>query len=152
MANVRGKAQCVAWFIETKSDIQVQRNFRTFNKDPPSRSSIRWWHKNVMETVCTSLIILVGLGRVKKTLSESRRRFNVHQQINQEGITDFVSVNQATHCAFSRTSAIFYCSNDSLANLMRSSATCQKKTFSVTVSWASRTSSVTYIQHVLEHV
>jgi hypothetical protein len=50
MANVREKAQCVAWFIETKSDIQVQRNFRTFNKDPPSRPSVRRWHKNFMET------------------------------------------------------------------------------------------------------
>jgi hypothetical protein len=51
MANVREKAQCVACFIETKSDVQVQRNFRTtFNKDLPSRPSIRRWHKNFMET------------------------------------------------------------------------------------------------------
>jgi molybdopterin synthase catalytic subunit len=36
---------------KTKSDIEVQRNFRTtFNKDPPSRPSIRKWLKNFMET------------------------------------------------------------------------------------------------------
>jgi hypothetical protein len=38
-------------------------------------------------------------------------------------------MNQATHCAFSRTFAIFYCSNDCLANFVRSAATCQKHFF-----------------------
>ena len=45
------KAQCVSWFIETKSDVQTQRRYRTKNgEDPPSRSSIRRWHKKFMET------------------------------------------------------------------------------------------------------
>jgi hypothetical protein len=64
MGNMRGKAQCVAWFIETKCDIQVQKNFRTtFNKDPPSRPSIRRWHKNFMETGSVSVAYYSGRPR-----------------------------------------------------------------------------------------
>ena len=34
------KAQCVSWFIETKSDVQTQRNYRSkYGRDPPSRLS-----------------------------------------------------------------------------------------------------------------
>ena len=45
------KAQCVSWFIQTKSDVQTQRNYRSkYGKDPPSRPSIRLWHKKFMET------------------------------------------------------------------------------------------------------
>ena len=51
MATPEEKAQCVSWFIETKSDVQTQRNYRTkYGKDPPSRPSIREWHKKFMET------------------------------------------------------------------------------------------------------
>ena len=51
MATPQEKAQCVSWFIETKSDLQTQQNFKTkYGKDPPSRSSIRAWHKKFMET------------------------------------------------------------------------------------------------------
>lgn len=51
MATPQEKAQCVSWFIETKSDLQTQRNFRTkYGRDPPSRPSIRAWHKKFMET------------------------------------------------------------------------------------------------------
>jgi uracil-DNA glycosylase len=79
--------KCVAWFIEKKSDIQVQRNFRTkFNKYPPSRPCICSWHKKFMETVVrTSIIILVGLGRAKKTLSESGRHLSVDLRSQSEG-------------------------------------------------------------------
>ena len=29
---------CVSWFIETKSDVQTQQNYRTkYGRDPPSR-------------------------------------------------------------------------------------------------------------------
>ena len=35
------KAQCVSWFIETKSDIHTQRNFRRkYEKKPPARATI----------------------------------------------------------------------------------------------------------------
>ena len=36
MATPREKAQCVSWFIETESNLQTQRNFRTkYERDPP---------------------------------------------------------------------------------------------------------------------
>ena len=51
MTTAREKAQCVSWFIETKSDVQTQRNYRSkYERDPPSRPSIRLWHKKFMET------------------------------------------------------------------------------------------------------
>jgi transposase len=49
--NAQEKAQCVEWFIESKSDTQVQRNFKTnYNKNPPSRTTIRAWYKKFTET------------------------------------------------------------------------------------------------------
>ena len=51
MTTPQEKAQCVSWFIETKSDVQTQRNYRSkHGRDPPSRPSIRLWHKKFMET------------------------------------------------------------------------------------------------------
>ena len=51
MAAPQEKAQCVSWFIESKSDLQTRRNFRTkYGRDPPSRPSIPAWHKKFMET------------------------------------------------------------------------------------------------------
>jgi len=51
MATPQEKAQCVSWFIETKSDVQTQRNYRIkYGRDPPSRPSIRALHKKFMET------------------------------------------------------------------------------------------------------
>ena len=52
MSTPQEKAQCVSWFIETKSDIQAQRNFRRkYGRKLPARPSIRAWHKKFMETV-----------------------------------------------------------------------------------------------------
>ena len=51
MATPQEKAQCVAWFIQIKSDMQTQQNYRNkYGKDRPSRPSIRAWHKKFMET------------------------------------------------------------------------------------------------------
>ena len=51
MTTPQEKAQCVSWFIDTKSDVQTQRNYRSkYGRDPPSRRSIRLWHKKFMET------------------------------------------------------------------------------------------------------
>ena len=51
LTTAQEKAQCVSWFIETKSDVQTQRNYRSkYGRDPPSRPSIRLWHKKFMET------------------------------------------------------------------------------------------------------
>uniref|UniRef100_UPI0035902ADC thioredoxin domain-containing protein 17 isoform X2 n=1 Tax=Myxine glutinosa TaxID=7769 RepID=UPI0035902ADC len=62
MASPQEKAQCVAWFIETKSATQVQRSFRTtYGRQPPSRKTIREWHKKFMET--GSILQRKGGGR-----------------------------------------------------------------------------------------
>ena len=62
MVTPQEKAQCVSWFIKTKSDVQTQRRYRTKNgKDLPSRSSIRRWYKNFMET--GSVLDAVRSGR-----------------------------------------------------------------------------------------
>ena len=51
MTTPQEKVQCLSWFIETKSDVQTQRNYKTnYGRDPPSRPSIRLWHKKFMET------------------------------------------------------------------------------------------------------
>ena len=51
MTTPQEKAKCVPWFIETKSDVQTQGNYRSkYGRDPPSRPSIRLWHKKFMET------------------------------------------------------------------------------------------------------
>ena len=66
------KAQCVSWFIETKSDVQTQRRYRTKNgKDPPSRSSIRRWHKKFMET--RSVLDAVRSGRPRTSVENIER-------------------------------------------------------------------------------
>ena len=45
------KAQCISWFIQTKSDVQTQRNYRSkYGRDRPPSPSIRLWHKKFMET------------------------------------------------------------------------------------------------------
>ena len=50
MTTSQEKAQCVFWFIETKSDVQTQRNCRSkYRRDPPLRPSIRFWQNKVME-------------------------------------------------------------------------------------------------------
>ena len=64
MITSQEKAQCVSLFIETKSDVQTQRRNRTkYDKDPPSCSSIRLWHKKFMET--GSVLNPVQSGRLK---------------------------------------------------------------------------------------
>ena len=51
MATHQEKKQCVSWFIETKSDVQTQRIYRTkCGRDPTSRPSIYRWHKKFIET------------------------------------------------------------------------------------------------------
>ena len=56
------KAQCVSWFIETKSDVRTQRKYRTkYRRDPPSGPSIHRWHEKFIETV--SVLDTVRYGR-----------------------------------------------------------------------------------------
>ena len=62
MSTPQEKAQCVSWFIETKSDIQAQQNFRhKYGRKPPARPTIRAWHKKFMET--GSVLQRKGAGR-----------------------------------------------------------------------------------------
>ena len=72
MTTPQEKAQCVSWFIETKSDTQVQRNYRTkYGKVPPSRGSIREWHKKFMET--GSVLHRAGAGRRRTSVDDVDR-------------------------------------------------------------------------------
>jgi len=42
MTTAQKKAQCVSWFIETKSDVQTQRNYRSmYGRDPPLQPLMR---------------------------------------------------------------------------------------------------------------
>ena len=51
MTTTQENAQCVSWFIETKSDVQTQRNYRSkYGRNLPSRPSICLWHKKFMES------------------------------------------------------------------------------------------------------
>ena len=44
------KAQCVAWYKETKLESQVQQNVKTrYARNPPTRATIKAWHKQFME-------------------------------------------------------------------------------------------------------
>ena len=62
MATPQEKAQRVSWFIETKSDVQTQRKYRTkYGRDPPSGTSIHRWHKKFVET--GSVLDTVRSGR-----------------------------------------------------------------------------------------
>ena len=50
MATPQEKAQCVTWLIETRSDKQVQRNFRPiYGRNLPLWTHIREWYKKFKE-------------------------------------------------------------------------------------------------------
>ena len=51
MTTPQEKAQCVSWFVKTKSDIQAQRNFVVkYAKRATARQLIRNWHKQFVGT------------------------------------------------------------------------------------------------------
>ena len=71
MVTPQEKVQCVSWFIETNSDVQTQRKYRTkYGKDPPSLSSIGRWHKKCMET--ESVLDAVRSGRPRTSAEKNR--------------------------------------------------------------------------------
>ena len=75
MVTPQEKAQCVSWFIETKSDVQTQRRYGTkYGKNPPSRSSIRRWHKKFMETGSVLDAVRTGRPRISVENIESVRQ------------------------------------------------------------------------------
>ena len=80
MTTPQEKAQCVSWFIKTKSDIQAQRNFLAkYVKRAPARQSIRNWQK---QFVVTATLLLEprsgwsktsekGIERIRQSFSRS---------------------------------------------------------------------------------
>ena len=75
MTTPQGKAQCVSWFIKTKSDIQAQRNFiAKYVKRAPARQSIRDWHK---QFVGTGTLLLKPRNEWSKTSEKGIER--IHQ-------------------------------------------------------------------------
>ncbi|KAJ4433698.1 hypothetical protein ANN_16009 [Periplaneta americana] len=69
MATAQERAQAIWWYVETNSLIQVQRNFRrVFQKDPPSRNTIKTWKQHFLPT--GSVVKLHGGGNVR--VSEER--------------------------------------------------------------------------------
>ena len=76
MTTPQEKAQCVSWFIETKSDVQTQRNYRSkYGRDPPSHPSIRLWHKKFMETGTVFNTRRSGRPRTFKNIECVRQAF-----------------------------------------------------------------------------
>ena len=74
------KAQCVSWFIKTRSDIQAQRNFiAKYVKRVPARQSIRNWHMQFVETATLLLeprsgwpkTSEKGIERIRQSFSRS---------------------------------------------------------------------------------
>ena len=80
MTTPQEKAQCVSWFIKTKSDTQEQRNFiDKYAKRAPARQSIHNWYK---QFVGTGTLLLKsrsgwpktsekGIERIRRSLSRS---------------------------------------------------------------------------------
>lgn len=72
------KVQWVAWFIKTKSDTQVQRNFRMrYRREPPTHPSICKWHEHFMGT--GSVIVDHHVGR-PRTSDENNEQIWEHFQ------------------------------------------------------------------------
>ena len=74
MSTPQEKAQCVSWIIETKSDIQAQRNFRCkYERNPSVRPIIRAWHKKFMETGSVLQRKKAGRPQISEEKSECMR-------------------------------------------------------------------------------
>ena len=78
MTTPQEKAQCVSWFIKTKSNIQAQRNFiAKYVKRVPARKSIRNWHKQFVETGMLLLKLRSGWPKTsEKGIERIRQSFS----------------------------------------------------------------------------
>ena len=75
MTTPQEKAQCVSWFVETKSDIQAQRNFiAKYAKRAPARQSIRNWHKQFVGTGTLLLKPRSGWSKTSEKVIERIRQ------------------------------------------------------------------------------
>ena len=71
MSTPQKKNQCASWFIETKSNIQAQRNFRRkYGRKLPARPTIRAWHKKFMECICIKSNVLQRKGAGRPQISK----------------------------------------------------------------------------------
>ncbi|GBM83757.1 hypothetical protein AVEN_189718-1 [Araneus ventricosus] len=80
----QGKVQCVAWFIETKSDAQVRRNFGIqYGREPPPRPNVRAWYASIMETSS------VGhkFGACRTSVSDANVAFGIGLFLYEPGYT-----------------------------------------------------------------
>lgn len=69
MFTLSEKAKCVIFFADTKSYKTTQRRFRTmFNKEPPTKNSIRKWYRNFWNSGC--------IDRKKRTPNNENRLNN----------------------------------------------------------------------------
>ena len=81
MTTPQEKAQCVSWFIKTKSDVQTQRNFIVkYVKRPPARQLIRNWHKQFVGTGTLPLKPRSGWSKTSEEGIERIRHLVVAQQ------------------------------------------------------------------------
>ena len=78
MTTPQEKAQCVSWFIKTKSDTQAQRNFiAKYVKRAPARQSIRNWHKQYVGTTTLLLEPKSGWSKTfEKGIEHIRQSFS----------------------------------------------------------------------------
>ena len=82
MTTSQEKAQCVSWFIKTKSDIQAQRNFiAKYAKRATARQLIRNWHKQFVGTLLLksrsgwTKTSEKGIERIRQSFSRSPTKF-----------------------------------------------------------------------------
>ena len=78
MTTSQEKAQCVSWFIKTKSDFQSQRNsIAKYVKRAPARQSIRNWHKQFVGTGTLLLKPRTGWSKTsEKGIERIRQSFS----------------------------------------------------------------------------
>ncbi|GBN20574.1 hypothetical protein AVEN_199363-1 [Araneus ventricosus] len=83
------EAHCVAWVIKTKSNTQVQRNFRTqHGREPLSRPNIWALYTSFMET--DTIIHKQGTGRRCAWVSDFVSMNQVHTELSPVASTFIV--------------------------------------------------------------
>ena len=96
MTTPQEKAQCVSWFIKTKSDIQAQRNFiAKYVKRAPARQSIRNWHK---QFVGTGTLLLNRRVDGQKLLKKALSVFVSHLVVTQQSPSALLSFGLRERC------------------------------------------------------
>ena len=96
MTTPKEKAQCVSWFIKTKSDVQAQRNFVVkYSKRAPARQWIRNWHKQFVET---RTLLLKSRNGWPKTSEMASSVFVSHLAVAQQSPSALLSFGLRERC------------------------------------------------------